>query len=529
MRDCTRKRDSRGDFASRSLLFRACALCAAFTIGVNPAAAYDERVHQAITADALRDKPSLNAERKVPDAASLDRFRLHLYVVLAELPEFREKYPNPATFDRWAFKEFLGLNPEADIYGIDRLAVQTGSSLDLLVRSARHPDEDRRNQNRFAHDGSRTILRDSYGQPLPADPATLEMGAIEGLSSQAHAHYQLPQWVKSSDFEVLKSEPWRFGLPAEVHTFGLRFAQRFFLLSLLARTWKDPAAAYFADLFLGHAIHYAQDSTLPLHTLQVGLYDFFVDAKLGEFREDLFSMGGIFYRHPILRKIGTGIINNYHVFAEKLLAESLANVLPGNAAKAPLPPHAFGMLDAQTANLFLAATPSQKDWESTTTVLWPLVERSAREGAEIYRLAYKLGGRKLSKVDVEFGERDEAAQYLRHYPGSGADLERICKLQAEAAARAEAITQWLLDSRESAAAGADMREVERALAHDCLEMENEAATRRAFFVPSPPFAPVDYWFFSVELAVFLFLIYMIWWSLVRRRRGRPNQPTLLAA
>ena len=499
-------------------------MVATFALLVSPAVAYDEGGHQAITADALGDVQSLEDLLQPPDTASLDRFRLYLYGILRRVPEFSREYPQPQSFDRWAFKQFLALNPESLVFGIDRLTTQTESERELIARAARQPDEDHRNQNRFAHDRSRNILFDAFGEPLPEDPATLEMGDLEGLSSQAHAHYQLPRGPKDENFEVLKSEPWRFALPAETHSFGLRFAQRFFLLSLLARSWKDPANRYFADLFLGHAAHYAQDSTMPLHTMQVGLYDFFVDAKRGEYIEDGWSMGGVLYRRPTLRKIGTGIINNYHVFAEKLFAQWMMSLAQQEQERARKSPQLFGKPDAETTYLLARTPPSAKYSQEIMDPLWPLVERSAHDGTEIYRLAYKLGDRKLSRVGFEFGEEEDPLRFLRHYRGADADLNSMNALLSQAASRAEVITRWLLRSREAAAVGLDTDAVAGVLVRDWMDMEEQAAARRATYVPSSPFAPRNYGVFTAELLLLILVLWLFRRLLLRWRspRGTPT-------
>ena len=505
----------------RKFVHQLFAMVATFALLVSPAVAYDEGGHQAITANALAEVKDLDDVLQPPDTASLDRFRLYLYRIQRGVPEFSREYPQPQLFDRWAFKKFLALNPESTVFGIDKITMQTESRRELIARAARQPDEDHRNQNRFAHDRSRNILRDAFGKPLPEDPATLEIGGLQGLSSQAHAHYQLPRGPKSENFEVLKSEPWRFALPAETHSFGLRFAQRFLLLSLLALSWNDPANRYFADLFLGHAAHYAQDSTMPLHTMQVGIYDFFVDAKIGEYIEDATSMGGVLYRRPTLRTIGTGIINNYHVFAEKLFAQWMKSIVQQNQEQARESSQLFGKADAETTQL-LARTPSSAEHsQEIIEPLWPLVERSARDGSEIYRLAYKLGDRKLSRVGFELGEDDDPIRFLRHYRGAGTDFHSLNALLAQAASRAEAITQWLLRSRDAAASGLDTHAVAGVLVRDCMNMEEQAAARRATYVPSPPFAPRNYWVFTAE-ALFLVLVLWLFRRLLSRWRRSPR-------
>jgi len=42
------------------------------------------------------------------------------------------RYPTEAAFDRWAWKELLGLSPEAEVFGIDRLPPMPGHVRDLV-------------------------------------------------------------------------------------------------------------------------------------------------------------------------------------------------------------------------------------------------------------------------------------------------------------------------------------------------------------------------------------------------------------
>src|SRR5262249_13923755 len=147
-----------------------------------------------------------------------------------------------------------------------------------------------RNQSRFRHDAQRRVLLDRFGRPLPEDPATLEMGERTGLSSQAHAHYQLPHLTFSSDPEVLKRDPRRFAIPPTVHTFGAEVADSYTVLSIVAS--RLPRGDRLSLLFAGAAAHHLEDIANQIHTVQVGIYDFFVDAKLQSFKEELLSLGG---------------------------------------------------------------------------------------------------------------------------------------------------------------------------------------------------------------------------------------------
>jgi len=151
--------------------------------------------------------------------------------------------------------------------------------------------------------------------------------------------------------------------------------------------------------------------------------------------------------------------------------------------------------------------------------IWPLVERSAHDGPKIYRLAYKLGDRKLSRVGFEFGENQDPARFMRHYPGADADLDSMNDLQRQAASRGEVITLWLLRSREAAAPGLDTNAVAGILARDLMNMEEQAALRRATYVPSSHFAPRNYWVFAAELLLFAVVLWFFSRFLSRWRKS----------
>src|SRR5262249_53778669 len=219
----------------------------------------------------------------------------------------------PTAFDRWSFKEFLALAPEAQVFGIDRMP--TGATAGaLLVVGAREPDEDRRNQERFAHDAQRRPLVDRYGEQVPLDPAQLDMGALHGISSQAYAHYGLWRGPRTDETDVLKKEPWRWSYPPTAQTFAPEFAQEFTDLALCATALGKPGLGY---LSLGQADHYIGDVANQIHTVQA-VYGFFYDAKIESYKEELRSLGGLLRSRPDFVTIGVGIIKNHHLLSEDL-------------------------------------------------------------------------------------------------------------------------------------------------------------------------------------------------------------------
>ena len=203
------------------------------------ASAYEQRVHAQLSARGYHGSPKVARADDVTAVRSL-RERIWRAGAEAKDPEvkrrFLARWPTLAAFDSWSFKRLFALNPDKQVAGFDEIvalpAGEVGSA--IYARASRLPDDDGRNRERFRHDPARNVLHDPWNQPLPDDPATLEMGSLTGLSSQAHAHYGLPALPFSDDPEVLKNDPRRFAIPRTVHTFGADFAESYTALAILA-------------------------------------------------------------------------------------------------------------------------------------------------------------------------------------------------------------------------------------------------------------------------------------------------------
>ena len=128
------------------------------------------------------------------------------------------------------------------------------------------------------------------------------MGGLTGLSSQAHAHYGLPHLAFSDEPSVLKSDPRRFAVPPTVHTFGADFAESYTVLAALAA--RLPGGERLALTQAGAAAHHIEDVANQIHTVQVGIYAFFVDAKIDSIKEELLSVGGLLRPRPSFVSIG---------------------------------------------------------------------------------------------------------------------------------------------------------------------------------------------------------------------------------
>ena len=213
------------------------------------AAAYDQKVHALLSQHAYKGAPTVNggAASAGGDAAAVKALRERIWHAGAEArdPEvkrrFLTRWPRIETFDAWSMKRLFALNPEKKVAGFDetwrcRRAMPRATS---SPTASRLPDDDQRNRDRFLHDDIRGRVYDKLGRPLPEDPATLEMGSLTGLSSQAHAHYGLPHLAFSDEPSVLKSTRAASPFPPTVHTFGADFAESY---SILARSPRDCPA-----------------------------------------------------------------------------------------------------------------------------------------------------------------------------------------------------------------------------------------------------------------------------------------------
>ncbi len=479
------------------------------------ASAYDQRVHEYISARAYDGPKTVTAD--VNGAAVVRALRERIWRAGAEHHDaevrkrFLERYPDLAHFDAWELKRFLSLNPDKQVAGLDEnVALPAGSdAAQVYALASRLPDDDRRNQDRFRHDAERHVVNGPFGEPLPDDPATLEMGGLTGLASQAHAHYGLPKVQFSDDPEVLKKEPRRFAVPPTVHTFGADFAELYTELAVLAS--HLPGGDRLALVFAGAAAHHIEDVANQIHTVQVGLYDFFVDAKLESIKEELRTAGGLLRERPSFISIGVGIITNYHTLSEALYAKHV--LTPGDPV-AKLTDHEQAD-PAFVRDLMRVRAGCVPGFGRTLTQL--LIERSSVEGAPVYAAIREAADRRLSRVGQRFNEADDPDREIR----SGADLSKLYELNARGVRRGEeALAAWwgryatCVESPGVDDAVGDLLIRDRLAALDATE-----ARQRAFVPKLPEKQKINFWYLFGDI---LALVALAWLGrrLLRRRPTR---------
>ncbi|MGA8891437.1 MAG: hypothetical protein WB493_07710, partial [Anaeromyxobacteraceae bacterium] len=417
---------------------RAAVLLAAGLLLPGAARAYEERVHQLIGERALpRDLPQGLVR---PTQADVDELRIATWRAGASHPDpavrarFLALYPSEARFDAWAWKELLGLTPEARVVGVDELPDRGGDARLVLALSARDPDADGRNVERFAHDADRRVRKDAAGKPLPFDPAQLHMGALTGLASQAHAHYGLPRLAFSDAPEVLKTEPRRWAWPPDAQAFAADFAELHTDVALAAALSGTPGGRSLGFLWAGAAHHYVEDVANQIHTLQA-VYPFFRDAKIESWKENALSVWGLLRPRPGFEEIGIGIIKNHHLFLEDLWGARVTDAAAGRPVAEGVRA-GMAALDGgdPTEEAALDALRLDPAGPFARAIVDRLVEVSSLEGADVYLAARDLARPRLSRARYVYAAGTADAE-LRDDPDP-ARLARFYELEARGFGRA---------------------------------------------------------------------------------------------
>jgi hypothetical protein len=496
-------------------VIRVIILVAALAVATT-ARGYDQRVHVLLSERAYKGAATLPGN-PAADAAAVRALRARLWRAGAEARDaevkrrFLARWPNADAFDAWAMKRLFALNPEKHVAGFDdevRLPAGPAGAA-VYGMASRLPDDDGRNRERFSHDAARAVLHDAWGRPLPDDPATLEMGGLTGLSSQAHAHYGLPRLAFSEEPAVLKNDPRRFAVPATVHTFGAAFADSYSALAALAA--RLPEGERLSLTLAGAAAHHLEDVANQIHTVQVGLYAFFVDAKIQSVKEDLLSVGGIIRPRPDMIAIGIDIITNHHLLAESLYEKHLLAdgdpVAKQTAAAAP---------DQELARAF-TQIPAGCGHGFGRALAEALIDRSSYEGPEVYRAIRLAAQGRWSRAGEHFGEHDDPDAALL----PNADLTRFYALEAAGARRAvQTLEAWWthLDACRTLDATAEAAFAE-ALLRDRLDALDAADARHRMWTPHPPAQQARNWWVLVGYVTGLVLFILLLRRQLRRRRA----------
>jgi hypothetical protein len=481
-----------------------------------PASAYNEAIHALVTRRAFPDRAAWLAEELLPPAqADLDALRALFFRTAVQLPDpglratFLSRWPSQEAFTAWELKQLFMLDPAAAVHGFDLVDARRMSRGDLLALASRWPDDDERNRHRYLRGPDRRIVPAQDGSPVPYDPATLDFGSLTGTTSQGHAHYGLVTGPLSDDPAVLKTEPWRFAVPPTAHAYGAELAQLYSDLALLAAGSDLPSRDWLAACFAGAAFHHLEDVGNQIHTVQVGIYEFFRDAWMQSKMRDLRTLGGVLGERRSLRQIGVRLIANHHLFSEDLFAK---RVLAG----APEVRAALDGLDRDDARL-AGAVPAGPDF--ARAIAQATIDISSREGGEVYRLAYRLTAPTLRDGmghEYDGAKGDDPDDYLR---GDAATLTAFYELEGRGLRRAATALRLWQARFDAARAELPPQVVQRSLAL-LLPYHEAAAARRSKYQPIGPEQQRIAWGYP---AAALALACLVAGTALRRRRiGQPR-------
>jgi hypothetical protein len=420
-----------------------------------PSLGYAVGIHELFPERVLAREGELAAERLQPvTGADLAAFRdwldglFRAHPDAAAAAEYRRRWPSRARFDSAAFKTLMGLNAARRLNGFDIAEGLPCTALSALCRGSGQPDTDWRNRERLALDAAGRPIRLPDGREVPADPIVLNMGNARGLSSQAHAHYGLPDVPLSADPDVLRDDPRRFAMPAgwprgPVRALAREYCQLHFDLAVLAALWGRPAGRSLAHLFLGHAMHYLGDVANQIHTVQVGYAGFFVTAHWLLLERRLLTLGGYLGESKPFAAIGIDLLTTHHVVSEALNEKRIREALAGRSVPAPVRA-ALGGLESGDPTF-------QHDLEAALARLRPveydpcagvitgrMIEHSSREGSDVYRHMAGAMSPRMSRYGVLVDdERHDPDTMLADAsdPAVAAHLESLYRLHARAFAR----------------------------------------------------------------------------------------------
>lgn len=439
---------------------------------------YNEAIHAFITSRALAQEPHVEDVLQPPTQADLDAFRKLFWAAATQKSAgFAQQFPTFEQFGAPQFKQLCMLDPAATVHGFDLTADDEKPlrELELLTAASRWPDDDQRNRHRFLREPqTQAIVRDRFGDPVPYDPATLDFGSLSGTTSQGHAHYGLVTGPLSDDPEVLKKDPRRFAVPPTAHAWGAELAQLYTDLALLAEKSDLPSRRWIADTFAGAAFHHIEDVANQIHTVQVGIYDFFEAAFLQSKLREVKTLGGLLGERRTLKQIGLRLIANHHLLSEDLFAkrvsEGVAQAVPDVARD-----------DAAFAKAAQAAI-DRSGGAFGAAIAQAMIDTSSLEAPEVYRLAWKITKPTLHDgLGHEYdGARDDPDQYVKNDAGTQAALLSFYELEGRGLRRAATALRLWEAQLGKASSGSDA--VMRSLAL-LLPYHEAAAARRASYEP----------------------------------------------
>jgi hypothetical protein len=259
-------------------------------------------------------------------------------------------------------------------------------------------------------------------------------------------------------------------------------------LALLAALDDQPALS---ALHTGQAFHYLEDVCNPEHTVQVGLYDIFVDAFKARMLLSAKTGGGYLGQLRSLASIGIDMISTYHTLSEDLTAKRLAE--DAGAAHGALLVAMTAEEPAVVAALSAVGARDEVGIAATRAV----IDLGASEGAPMYAATRTVALPRYRQAGNKYDEaRDDADQSVQRASAeNAADYERFWALQQSSFRRAGTALRTVVARQDALlaeaaaspeAATALRTEVATRLVRRQLPMLEAAEARRADYLADPP-------------------------------------------
>jgi hypothetical protein len=170
-------------------------------------------------------------------------------------------------------------------------------------------------------------------------------------------------------------------------------------MAILAGVWGQPTLAAVHE---GAWQHFAEDVSNQIHTVQVGIYAFFVDAKVQSILDWCWSLGGLLRPASAFRDIGIGIVANHHFLSEDYFEKRMAEVLSHAPRQSPRTDAVLAALGQDDPALLQQLQVAQREPDWAQAMMGRLSDVSSREGADLYRVTRGFAQRRLSQAGVHF-------------------------------------------------------------------------------------------------------------------------------
>ena len=166
------------------------------------------------------------------------------------------------------------------------------SARDVYAAASRLPDDDQRNRDRFRHDDLRGARLRSLGPAAArgsgdARDGRARPGCRARRTRTTGCRTSRSATIRRCSRAIRVASPFRRRCTPSAPT-----------SPRATRCWRRSprdcrAAERLALTHAGAAAHHLEDVANQIHTVQVGIYEFFVDAKIESIKEELRSVGGL--------------------------------------------------------------------------------------------------------------------------------------------------------------------------------------------------------------------------------------------